>query len=101
MVLILDKDMVRGYLCDYSSSGSGSRSMLLTAACSAGIVDTLLDWISPELLAKQVDWDVVNVVIMIRTNGRQALNKKVLAIPSLVRSFHVPSVFLSLLLVLP
>lgn len=55
--------MVRGYLCDYSSSSSGSSSMLLTAACSAGIVDTLLDWISPELLAKQVDWDAANVMI--------------------------------------
>lgn len=54
--------MVRGYLCDYNSSSS---SMLLTAACSVGIVDTLLDWISPELLAKQVDWNDVNVVISV------------------------------------
>lgn len=56
--------MVRWYLCDYNSNSSSS-SMLLTAACSAGIVDTLLDWISPELLAKQVDWNAVNVVINI------------------------------------
>lgn len=60
MVLVLDKDMVRGHLCNHNSSG-----VLLTMACSTGMVDTMLDWISPELLAKQVDWNAVNVVMSI------------------------------------
>lgn len=46
--------------------------MLLTAACSAGMVDTLLDWISPELLAKQVRWNVMNVVSSINKSKGDA-----------------------------
>lgn len=55
VVLILDKNLVKWYLCNYNSSSS---SMWLTAACRAGLVDTLVTWISPELLAKQVGWNV-------------------------------------------
>lgn len=93
MVLILDKDMVRWYLCDYNSSSS----MLVTAACSAGIVDTLLDWISPELLAKQVGWNVMDVVISNNKSKGDAGD----AIPDLVLSaarthcFSVPLFLLS------
>ncbi|KAM9710193.1 uncharacterized protein abca12 isoform 2-T2 [Menidia menidia] len=46
--LTLDKAMVRSYLCDNSSE-----SMSLTVACSTGIVDLLLGWISPDKVAKQ------------------------------------------------
>lgn len=87
MVLILDKDMVRWYLCEYNSSSSG---MFLKAACGAGIVDTLLDWISPELLAKQVGWNVTNVVISINKSPIRTCSSPP----------HVRSVFLSLFLTL-
>lgn len=92
VVLILDKDLVRWYLCDYNTS---SGSMLLTAACSSGIVDTLLDWISPELLAKQVGWNVMNVVIIVNKSKRDML-----VIPSCSFLAQVHSVFLSLFLAL-
>ncbi|XP_070770245.1 uncharacterized protein abca12 [Enoplosus armatus] len=46
--LTLDREMVRLYLCDNSSS-----PVWLTAACSTGTVDMLLGWISPDKVAKQ------------------------------------------------
>lgn len=45
----MDKNMVQSYLCDNSSE-----SLLLTAACSTGTVNMLLDWISPDMVAQQV-----------------------------------------------
>uniref|UniRef100_A0A3Q1F1V9 ATP-binding cassette, sub-family A (ABC1), member 12 n=1 Tax=Acanthochromis polyacanthus TaxID=80966 RepID=A0A3Q1F1V9_9TELE len=47
--LTMDKDMVRSYLCDNTS-----HSMWLAAGCSSGTVDMLLNWISPDKVAKQV-----------------------------------------------
>lgn len=55
--------MVRRYLCDNSSN-----PMWLKGVCSTGLMDTLLDWISPERVAKQVDWNAMNVVI---TNNKR------------------------------
>ncbi|XP_038576238.1 uncharacterized protein abca12 isoform X3 [Micropterus salmoides] len=51
--LTLDRDTVRLYLCDSSSS-----PMWLTVACSTGTVDMLLSWISPKKVAKQalLEW---------------------------------------------
>ncbi|XP_023284363.1 ATP-binding cassette sub-family A member 12 [Seriola lalandi dorsalis] len=46
--LTLDRNMVRSYLCDNSSN-----PIWLTAACSAGTVDMVLGWISPDKVAKQ------------------------------------------------
>lgn len=36
------------------------------AACSTGTVDMLLGWISPDQVAKQVNQNVMNVVIINR-----------------------------------
>uniref|UniRef100_A0A3Q1H078 ABC transporter domain-containing protein n=1 Tax=Anabas testudineus TaxID=64144 RepID=A0A3Q1H078_ANATE len=47
--LLLNKDIVHSYLCDNSSN-----SILLTAACTTGTTSMLLDWISPDMVAKQV-----------------------------------------------
>lgn len=43
--------MVRSYLCDNSSN-----PVWLTAACNMGTVGMLLRWISPDLVAKQVNY---------------------------------------------
>uniref|UniRef100_A0A3P8W266 ATP binding cassette subfamily A member 12 n=1 Tax=Cynoglossus semilaevis TaxID=244447 RepID=A0A3P8W266_CYNSE len=48
MGLMLDRHIVRSHLCRNSSD------MLVSAACSSGTLDTLLSWISPDKLAKQV-----------------------------------------------
>lgn len=50
--------MVRRYMCENSSN-----SLLLMGACNTGVLDMLLGWVSPELVAKQVGWNAVNVVI--------------------------------------
>nr|XP_046260291.1 glucosylceramide transporter ABCA12 [Scatophagus argus] len=49
LALTLDREMVHRYLC-----GNNSNPMWLQGACSTGIMDMLLGWISPELVAKQV-----------------------------------------------
>ncbi|KAM4609404.1 uncharacterized protein ACJ7VT_015176 [Polymixia lowei] len=46
--LMLDRGLVRSYMCDNSSN-----PMWLTAACATGTVDMLLGWISPDKVAKQ------------------------------------------------
>ncbi|XP_036965803.1 ATP-binding cassette sub-family A member 12 isoform X3 [Acanthopagrus latus] len=48
IALTLDKDMVRGHMCDNSS-----KPLWLTAACSTGTLDMVLGWISPDLVARQ------------------------------------------------
>uniref|UniRef100_A0A671U5T1 ATP binding cassette subfamily A member 12 n=1 Tax=Sparus aurata TaxID=8175 RepID=A0A671U5T1_SPAAU len=48
IALTLDKNMVRGHMCDNSS-----RPLWLTAACSTGTLDMVLGWISPDLVAKK------------------------------------------------
>lgn len=58
IALTLDKDMVRRYLCDNSSN-----PLLLQGVCSTGLMDMLIGWISPELVAKQVSWNATNVLI--------------------------------------
>nr|XP_040057060.1 ATP-binding cassette sub-family A member 12 [Gasterosteus aculeatus aculeatus] len=47
--LLLDRDIVLMHLCGSNSS----KTLWLAGACSTGTVDMLLDWISPDKVAKQ------------------------------------------------
>lgn len=69
IALTLDKKMVRRYLCD-----NNSNPMWTAGMCHTGLVDTLLDWISPELVAKQVCLNDTSVVIT--NNKRISRNQK-------------------------
>lgn len=57
--------MVRGHMCDNSS-----KPLWLTAACSTGTLDMVLGWISPDLVARQVSWNDMNVVIINRRESQ-------------------------------